>query len=465
MPDILVFGGSIRARLDNRAKLLALGADAGSVADFQDAVKRLTASGVTLCNSEILAGAALAGAAGSGASVDYFPLVHLFPPRDRKVYDVEGDPQDYDGLNMVDTLALDGKTHDELMEALESARGVILATPVYFGDRSSVANKFLQLASVRARARGKVCGVVSVGAKRNGGQETCDVYGLYEMLGHGALGVGNGMPTSQYGGTAVGGDKGQVAEDGWGLSTAFGTGQRVAQVSRVYAAGRAKPGQGRVRIALVVTMDVTSGKLLRHVQYLVSSIREQHPWIEFSVINLVEHDIFRCMGCRVCPQQKSSVRGESRCAITDPRDYLETARRVLLEADGLMVCGYNPLDFEALITRYQVFTERMRFIRRSDYELSGKLVAGLCFHEFGATFNPIHSLKVMTSYVRHNTVLHRPVEIFEYQGRVLDSGIESTVDFCREALALRQGQDAVALHAPAYHPFGEGSGYTEDGAD
>lgn len=465
MSDILVLGGSIRARLANRSALLELGASSGGVAGFQNATRKLLCDGTSLCNSEILAAAALAGAMDSGASVDYFPLVHLFPRQPGKWRDGGGEQPERDDLFQGDSLALDAAALSRLLEAFDAARGIILATPVYFGDRSSVANKFLQLASVRARAKGKVCGVVSVGAKRNGGQETCDIYSLYEMLGHGALGVGNGMPTSQYGGTAVGGDKGRVAEDGWGLSTAFGTGARVGQVSRMYAAGVEADGACPARIAMLVAMDSTTGKLLAHVKKLVARVRELDPRIDISIINLVEHDIFRCLGCKVCPQMPGEGRGQSRCAITDPSDYLETARRTLLDADGFMVCGYNPMDFETLITRYQVFTERMRFIRRSDYELSNKLVAGLCYHEFGATFNPIHSVKVMTSYVRHNTVLHRPVEIFEYRGELLDSGLDGVVDFCRAAAALRCGRELAAPPSPVYDPFGEGGGYSENGQD
>jgi multimeric flavodoxin WrbA len=461
MNKVLALGGSIRAKFSNRELILGMASRAADSIGYQELVRKQLLS-TSLCNSEILAGAALAGARMCGAEIDYIPLCHLFPRKDRGLSDLQGDD---DVISHLDTLDIDEEALGELLDSLGKSQGVVLATPVYFGDRSSVANKFLQLAAVRERVRDKTFGVVSVGAKRNGGQETCNIFSMYEMLHQGTFGVGNGMPTSQYGGTAVGGDLGMVTDDDWGLATAFGTGERVAQVSRIVAAGLEVAAKPKANIVFLLAMDTRDGKLKAHIDSLIAEARETTDGIEFKAINLVEHDIYRCLGCKVCPKDGDTRCEHPQCIIRDPDDYLETARTLLAGADGIIVCGINPSDIADLVTRYQVFTERMRSIRRNNYELSNTLFAGLCYHDFGATINPIHSLKVMVSYIRHNTVAHKPIELFEHNGALMDSGAAGVAEFCRAARIVAAGKAQVVLPEPVYNAYGEGGGYAGDVED
>ncbi len=460
MNRVLVLGGSIRAKASNRGMILEMASEVSDVAEYQDVVRERLSSTV-LCNSEIIAGAALVGARLSGVHVDYFPLCHLFPQKDRRLFDlmVEGDDS---ALAQLDTLDIDEDALNELLAALDASQGVVLATPVYFGDRSSVANKFLQLATVRERVLNKVYGVVSVGAKRNGGQETCNIFSLYEMLHQGTFGVGNGMPTSQYGGTAVGGDLGKVVADEWGLATALGTGERVGQVSRMVTKGLQSPVEAKTNVVFLLAMDTKAGKLKTHIDSLIAEAGSTLDGVEFSAINLVEHDIYRCLGCKSCPRDGDTECDHPQCIIRNPDDYLETARGKLLGADGVIVCGINPSDIGDLVTRYQVFTERMRSVRRNNYELSNTLFAGLCYHDFSATINPIHSLKVMVSYIRHNTVMHKPIELFEYDGALLDSGAKGVAGFCEAASILAAGKTQVDIPKTTYRAYGEGGGYAQD---
>lgn len=454
---VLVLGGSIRAQEGNRDLVLDLAAKSADLEAFRASAAALQAEGRVLSNSEILAGAALLGARRAGVEVDYFPLRHLFPAVDGRVFELKGEPLDDASLWCTDTLNIREEAFAELLAALDDSRGVVLSTPVYFGDRSSVANKFLQMASVRRRVADKVYGVVSVGAKRNGGQETCNVYSLYEMLNHGALGVGNGMPTSQYGGTAVGGSRGMVLGDEWGLLTAFGTGERVAQVARIVNAVPQPLVAQNCEIAMVVTMDTRECTLQAYVRDLAEQVRATLPGVTFSIVSLVDNDIYRCLGCERCP--RGPQEGPAQCVIRDPEDYLESVRKILVRADGIVICGLNPKRFGDMVTRYQVFTERMRFMRRNHYELSNKLVAGLCYHQFGATINPIHSLKVVTSYIRHNTIMHRPIEVFDHGGRILASGLDVLQKFCHAAFRISSGTRRITLQNPQYNPYGEGGGY------
>lgn len=460
MNQVLILGGSIRAKADNRELVLAMASEVAGVAEYQKVVGKVLSSS-SLCNSEIIAGAALVGARLSGAQVDYFPLCHLFPKKDRRLLDLM-EKGDDSSLSSLDTLDIDEEALEELLAALDTSQGIVLATPVYFGDRSSVANKFLQLATVRERVRNKIFGVVSVGAKRNGGQETCNIFSLYEMLHQGTFGVGNGMPTSQYGGTAVGGDLGKVVEDEWGLTTAFGTGERVGQVSHLVAKGLQSPVEAKANIVFLLAMDTRDGKLKAHIDSLIAEAGSTLDGVEFSAINLVEHDIYRCLGCKSCPKDGDTQCNHPQCIIRNPDDYLETARGKLLGADGVIVCGINPSDIGDLVTRYQVFTERMRSVRRNNYELSNTLFAGLCYHDFGATINPIHSLKVMVSYIRHNTVMHKPIEIFEYDGTILDSGTKGVAGFCEAASILAAGKAQVDIPKATYRAYGEGGGYAQN---
>lgn len=459
MSRVLVLGGSIRAKAANQKLLLDL-SEAESVAAFQRKVMDVL-DNHSLCNSEILAAASLAGARAGQSEVAYYPLCELFPRKDRRIFE-PGSGSDPSLVNL-DTLDINEDALSALLDDLQSCQGIVLATPVYFGDRSSVANKFLQLANVRKRVQDKVYGVVSVGAKRNGGQETCNIFSLYEMLHQGVFGVGNGQPTSQYGGTAVGGDLGKVVDDPWGLATAFGTGQKVAQISRLIECGLKNVFDGPKKVVFLQAMDTKEQKLRKHLNCLIDEVSKLHPQMSFSIVNLTEHDIYRCLGCKLCPKDGDTSCEHPQCSIQHEEDYLETARTKLLDADGVVVCGVNPSNVDDLVTRYQVFTERMRSIRRNNYELSNKLFAGMCYHDFSATVNPIHSLKVMVSYIRHNTVMYRPIEIFEFDGKPLESGVDRVNEFCRAVSILATGKRQISLPDAVYNPFGEGGGYVREG--
>ena len=84
---------------------------------------------------------------------------------------------------------------------------------------------------------GKVGGVVSVGAKRNGGQETCNIFTMYDLLRMRCAVVGNGPKTSQYGGTVWAGDKGTIREDNYGIESCIATGMNVSRTAELVNPG------------------------------------------------------------------------------------------------------------------------------------------------------------------------------------------------------------------------------------
>ena len=462
---VLVLGGSIRAKSSRSESLLDLAYKSNDVQGYIRNVGRHMAQNDKFSNSEILAGAALLGARNWGSRIDYFPLVELFPPKDFGVFDLKTLSALHD-MTRIDSLEIEPGAFDRLISKLEKCRGVVLSTPVYFGDRSSVANKFLQISAVQKLLLGKVFGMASVGAKRNGGQETANIFGLYEAISQGAVVVGNGPPTSQYGGTAIGGDLGHGLEDEWGLESAYGTGNRVGQVVDILNEGLAqKTGLRKIRITVLLTMDTRDKRLHRYLDGLIGKLTAEMPEAEFTLLDIIDHAIYRCLGCGTCPQNKKNPAVRSHCIIKDPTDYLETVRAALNGSDGAIIAGLNIRDAKKLIFRYQVLTERMRYIRRNDFELSNLPLAGLSYNEIGSVINPINSLKSMVSYMRHNTIFLRPIEVMEHRGKIIEDGKDALREFCLNVNRIKAGKMTAHLASPEYDPHGKRSGYVPKGSD
>ena len=432
----------------------------GPIEDFIAKGNRLAASGVVLSNSEIVAAAVMKGVLSSGAEIDYFPINDLFPRKETPVLELRpGSCNDKNELANIDSLGMDTTEFDAFLARLANADGVVLTTPVYFGDRSSVANKFMQVTARRNLLQNKVFGVASVGAKRNGGQETCDIFSMVEALSQDALVVGNGPPTSQYGGTVVAGTKGHAFEDSWGLQTSFGVGAKTAHVGKLYALGREAVPPDKVRIDILVTMDTAERFFLDYLEQLAQRVRQQAPWADFHFHFLLDSTIYRCLGCPTCPAVPGNQDTQPRCTIKDPADCLEQLREALHQSDCMVVAGLNLLDPSRIIYRYQVLTERMRYIRRNHFELTDLVVAGLAYNEFGAKVNPIHTIKTLTSFIRQNTTIHCPIEIFEHHGVYLDDGTQSLLNLCLSVRRMKAGRTMVPVPESRYVAHGEAGGY------
>ncbi|MHC4268430.1 MAG: flavodoxin family protein [Planctomycetota bacterium] len=446
---VLTLCGSIRAHTSQYDAVMELAHTEGAVSEFIRKGKSLVRIGITLSNSEILAAATMKGARSKGADIDYFPLVVLFHHKESSVLDLRSKlskENAVDELAYVDTLSIVEEKLEELYTKIAEADGVILSTPVYFGDRSSVANKFLQVTARKNLLQNKIFGVASVGAKRNGGQETCNIYSMIETLNQGALVVGNGPPTSQYGGTAVGGGQGDVLEDESGIDTAFGVGMKVAHVSEMYS--KEKHPTNRIRIDILVTMDTGERFLAKYLKDLTNRVEKTIPRVEFVIHELIDSTIYRCLGCTLCPVPPGDSEKTTKCTIKDHEDCLEKLRVSLRGSDCAIIAGLNLLDYEKIIFRYQVLTERMRYIRRSNFELTDLLITGLCYNQFGATANSIHTIKTLTSYIRHNTTFYKPIDIFEYNGKVLNDGKESLIELCNAAWRMKAGKQEIPGSPP-----------------
>lgn len=112
--------------------------------------------------------------------------------------------------------------------------GIIIATPVYFSNMSSLCKAFLDRCMVFRKnfdLRDKIGGAIAVGAARNGGQELTLQTMHASMLCQDMIIVSDGKPTARLGGIVVSsGD--DVSQDQTGLATAKGLGRRVAEVAK-----------------------------------------------------------------------------------------------------------------------------------------------------------------------------------------------------------------------------------------
>jgi len=113
--------------------------------------------------------------------------------------------------------------------------GMIIGTPVYFSNMTSLCKAFLDRLIVFRKndyaLRNKVAGVIAVGGSRNGGQLlTCEsVQGA--LYGQDMIVVGAGKPTTRCG-AAVWNQKGkEITEDEAGMQAVRDVGRRVAEVA------------------------------------------------------------------------------------------------------------------------------------------------------------------------------------------------------------------------------------------
>ena len=248
--------------------------------------------------------------------------------------------------------------------------GVVMATPVYFGDRSSSLHQFI----TETYLKNKAVGVVSSGAKRNGGQETTNIYALYDCLDKGALITGNGPPTAQYGGTGWAGNKTAIGNDDFGIKTSHGTGTQVAKLARV--------------IGSPVSKEKTNILFVRVTKDSIRIPLSGYENSNIKIINVSDKTIKKCIGCPVCPG--GDLTKDYKCIM---KDGMWEIRECLIKADCIVfVSG-------ASHSKFQTFIERTRFIRRNHFELGERVYSSLSHTD---SITDILPLRLMTNMLRQN---------------------------------------------------------------
>lgn len=445
----LVITGSIRSRKKFSEHIQDCIVKFNDSESYKTHLKEYITEHGEMSNCDILAGFSAISMKSYGSDVEFFPLIKIFPTLERRVTVTDGEEIDHD-LAVMDTLSLNSQEVDNLKNKIAEADGIILVTPVYFGDRSSVANKLLQITGINSLLHDKVFACVAVGAKRNGGQETTIIYSLYEALNQNALVVGNGPPTSQYGGTAVGGNKGTVLDDDWGIITTEGTGTRVAHTADLLNAGRKNKLDRPLEVSVFVTMDDTKGIMKNYLEDFLKRASNEIEGVNFRLVDVLESTIYRCIACDSCPADKPLPLGQRptkenrpRCIIKNEEDGMEMVRDHMLESDAIIIAGLNVQSHESLLYRYQALTERTRYIRRDNFELTNKLMTAFSLNQVGARINSLHSLKTLTSYIRHNAVMHKPIEAFMYNEKIICDAMDDMKHFVRSAKTLASGRQVI----------------------
>lgn len=121
--------------------------------------------------------------------------------------------------------------------------GILVGSPVYFGDMSSLLKAFFERCTPLKKdfaLSNKVAGALSVGGARNGGQENVLRSIQVALFGQEMILVGDGRPTSHTGATLWNNAKDDILKDEPGIATAKNLGRRVAEVARIVHRGTAK---------------------------------------------------------------------------------------------------------------------------------------------------------------------------------------------------------------------------------
>lgn len=132
--------------------------------------------------------------------------------------------------------SINDKFSSELYDKLadEDVKGIIFASPVYFGGMTSQLKALLDRCVVFRRKgfmwENRIAGVLTIGGSRNGGQELAAMNLVTAAMIHGMIVVPDASPTSHFGGLLHARHEGGVTEDRLGLDTAINLGKKVGEV-------------------------------------------------------------------------------------------------------------------------------------------------------------------------------------------------------------------------------------------
>ena len=322
---------------------------------------------------------------------------------------------DIDYLSLKKHFASNGSVKDEkkLVLKILEADCYLISGPVYFGDRSSLAQSFFELlkshSKIKDHIAGKFFGGIAVGAKRNGGQETTLIYQIMDYLRLGLFAVGNDdKTTSQYGGTCHAGDVGSIHKDSYGINTSIGVGRRLGILIKKNAQKKAIKGPLKV---LFLILREKANQALKLVQEI---IKEFDTELDAKMINITKKRIARCLACDFCPTH-IDVDEVYRCVIVD--DMKQIHNELLLN-DIIVPVTLSLRKSENSVSNYQQFIERTRYLRRGDYALSNTIIAPLVFEELG--YCEDYAVRLVTSFIRHHTIIARPMIGYLQNGKLLN---------------------------------------------
>jgi len=133
----------------------------------------------------------------------------------------------------------EGETDDFPMIAEKlsdpAVAGIVVGSPVYFGNMSALCKAFLDRCIVLRKSgfklAGKVAGALAVGGTRNGGQELT-VQSIHTgLMGQNVIITGTAQPSVRIGAT-LWNQENSIEGDEFGLGTARDLGKRIAELTR-----------------------------------------------------------------------------------------------------------------------------------------------------------------------------------------------------------------------------------------
>ena len=134
------------------------------------------------------------------------------------------------------TCSQDDDFTNKIIPILDSPeiKGIVFASPVYFGGMSSPMKAFFDRA-IGFRRNGfrwehLVAGCISVGKSRHGGQELTIFDMARAAMVHGMIVVPDSAPTSHFGGNLWSGHPEGIENDDHGLKTAVNLGNSMAKI-------------------------------------------------------------------------------------------------------------------------------------------------------------------------------------------------------------------------------------------
>ena len=108
------------------------------------------------------------------------------------------------------------------------------------------------------------------------------------------------------------------------------------------------------------------------LSYIKNLPKEFLSSIDADIINIADNTIMRCIACDVCPTH-IDIDEEYRCIIKSKKDDLANLHKSLLDYDAIIPVIYSNKNEVNMVSNYQKFMERTRYLRRGDYVLSDTL--------------------------------------------------------------------------------------------
>lgn len=416
--NIYVISGGHRNRLEP-SMLLSLIYESSDIDNLANKLKFL-AKNDELSNSDIGVACASYGASSEGAIIN---LVRL-----NQVINVEGRVNN-DGFETVDKIIEDGD-------------GIIIGSPLHFGNSSSYVMRFMELLSQQKQLAllDKVVGFSLVGARRNGGQEAGNIFGLLESSQLGACVVGDGPPFSQSGGILESRRPLDGLNDIEGIKSNFNIGRRVVRARKIINPSGTPPNSENTNYKITIIVDSNKTELLAREQ-ITSYVAKQG--ISCEVLNLEKYKVERCIGCSECPV---STEHFYKCIIDDDMKEIE---RLMVNADGFIVF----LEAKSCLWSsyyWQTFVERLRYLRRGDYKLANKPVWSmqLCSDSFSSPFH----VRILPPVFKHDMIFVGPsLNIYHEENFQNDTTRSILYRYCQVVKRSNYGR----LTTPYYSAYKE----------